>query len=226
MQPMKTRSQRCPGFSLLEILITLLIVSVGLLGLASLLSRMHIAELEAYQRTQALILLADIAERLNIHRDTRFCFAFTTNATLGTPYIGATGTGWSLPTGCADGSAIQNSQADAAILDLNDQLQGMAERKTGSTSGSGAMIGARACIRYDGSDLLTDSTGASIAESGTFTITVTWQGIAPTMAPPATSACANGLYGSTEALRRAVSLTLRFANLTAAQLDQEQPAWL
>ncbi|MBF0271887.1 MAG: type IV pilus modification protein PilV [Magnetococcales bacterium] len=223
---MMTRSDvRCGGFSLLEILITLLIVSVGLLGLASLLSRMHVAELEAYQRTQALIMLSDISERLTVHRGTLSCFAYTTNTTNGTPFIGTPGSGWMLPTGCAVSTALLNTRTDEALSQLNDQLQGLAEVKTGSASGSGAMIGARACIHYNSADLLADSTGAPIAGTGTYTITVVWQGLAPTVAPPATHACANGLYGS-ETLRRAVSTSIRFANLTAAQLEQESPAWM
>ncbi|MBF0339651.1 MAG: type IV pilus modification protein PilV [Magnetococcales bacterium] len=219
------RKIRCHGFSLLEILITLLITSIGLLGLASLLSRMHVAEMEAYQRTQALILLADIAERLNVNRGTLSCFAFTTNTASGTPYIGATGTGWSLPTGCGASTSIYNTRADEAISQLNDRLQGTAEVKAGAAAGSGGMIGARACIRYDATDLLSDSVGATISGTGTYTITVTWQGLAATVAPPTASACAVGLYGS-EAQRRAVSTTLRFANLTSARLDQEWPPWL
>ncbi|MBF0192448.1 MAG: type IV pilus modification protein PilV [Magnetococcales bacterium] len=223
---MMTRSHvRCRGFSLLEILITLLIVSVGLLGLASLLSRMQVAELEAYQRTQALIVLSDISERLNVQRATLSCFAFTTDTAQGTPFIGTPGTGWTLPTGCAASTAILNTRTDETLSQLNDQLQGLAEVKTGSASGSGAMIGARACIHYNNADLLADSTGTPITGTGTYTITIVWQGLAPTVAPPATHACANGLYGS-ESLRRAVSTSIRFANLTAARLEQESPAWL
>jgi type IV pilus assembly protein PilV len=52
------------GFSLLEVLITLLIVSVGLLGLAGLHARSLVAESESHAKGQALALLQDIAQRL------------------------------------------------------------------------------------------------------------------------------------------------------------------
>ncbi|MBF0126450.1 MAG: prepilin-type N-terminal cleavage/methylation domain-containing protein [Magnetococcales bacterium] len=215
---------RSRGFSLLEVLITMLIVSVGLMGLASLLARVQVAELEAYQRSQALILLSDIVERLNVNRKTLPCFRFTTNLTNGTPYIGATGSGWALPTGCAFSTSVYNVQADATLSALNSQLQGLAETKTGAATGSGAMIGARACISYDASTELPDSLGASIANTGLYTITVAWQGMVATAAPAA--ACANGLYGSVSQ-RRAVSTTIRFASLTAAGLQRSEGApWL
>ncbi|MBF0435560.1 MAG: type IV pilus modification protein PilV [Magnetococcales bacterium] len=199
------------GFSLLEVLITMLIVSIGLLGLAALMARVHASELESYQRSQALILLSDISERLNVNRTTLSCFHFTTNLTSGTPFIGTTGSGWALPTGCAASTSAYNTRADATLSALNSQLQGLSETKSGS--GTGGMIGARACISYDATTQLTDSTGASIDGSGAYTVTISWQGMTDTTAP--TAVCANGLYGS-ESKRRAVSKTVRFANLTSS----------
>ena len=52
------------GFLLLEVLITIVLVGIGLLGLASLQARTAVMEMEAYQRTQALILAQDMAERI------------------------------------------------------------------------------------------------------------------------------------------------------------------
>lgn len=56
------------GFSLLEVLITLLIVSVGLLGLAGLHGRALNAETESFARGQALGLLQDIAQRFEANQ--------------------------------------------------------------------------------------------------------------------------------------------------------------
>lgn len=214
------------GFSLLEILITMLIVSIGLMGLATLMTRIHIASMEAYQRTQALILLSDITERLNVNRSTLSCFAFTTDVTTnGTPYIGVPDTGWALPSDCAASTTVYNIQADNTIIALNAQLQGAAELKSGATTGSGAMVGARACISYNTADVLNDSLGVPIAGTGSYTITVVWQGMASTQAP--TAVCANGLYGATDGWRRAVTTTIRFANLNSAQLERGRLfAWL
>jgi type IV pilus assembly protein PilV len=52
------------GFSLIEVLVTLLLLSVGLLGLAGLQAGSVLAGIEAYQRTQALLLAEDMASRI------------------------------------------------------------------------------------------------------------------------------------------------------------------
>ncbi|HEY0563491.1 MAG TPA: prepilin-type N-terminal cleavage/methylation domain-containing protein, partial [Methylophilus sp.] len=48
------------GSTLLEVLITIVILAIGLLGLAGLQSRLHVSEMESYQRAQALVLLNDM----------------------------------------------------------------------------------------------------------------------------------------------------------------------
>ncbi|MBF0179027.1 MAG: prepilin-type N-terminal cleavage/methylation domain-containing protein [Magnetococcales bacterium] len=211
-----TSHSRMRGFSLLEILITMLIVSVGLMGMAGVISRVQVAGMEAYQRSQALIILDEIAQRLNVNRNTLSCFRFTTDTVNGIPYIGVDGT-VSLPVNCAAGTiSAYNTLADNAVQALQDRLQGAAETKAGVNVRP--MIGARACISYDAATELTDSVGALITGTGLYTVTVAWQGLAATQAP--TAACANNLYGASDAWRRAVSTTIRFANLTAASLDK------
>src|SRR5438874_8623504 len=55
-------SQR--GFALLEVLLTIVILAFGLLGLLGMQGRMSVAEVEAYQRAQATLLVADMADRM------------------------------------------------------------------------------------------------------------------------------------------------------------------
>ncbi|NOX26783.1 MAG: type IV pilus modification protein PilV [Gammaproteobacteria bacterium] len=52
------------GFTLLEVLIALLVLSVGLLGLASLQTRGLATGHNAYLRSQAVLLARDMAERI------------------------------------------------------------------------------------------------------------------------------------------------------------------
>ena len=53
-----TRSPRTQaGFNLLEVLVALFIITVGLLGLAGMQVAAQQAELEAYQRAQAMVLM-------------------------------------------------------------------------------------------------------------------------------------------------------------------------
>lgn len=62
----KTAYQR--GISLIEILISLVILSVGLLGMAGLQARTLSLNHSAYQRTQAVNLSYDIADRMRANR--------------------------------------------------------------------------------------------------------------------------------------------------------------
>ncbi len=57
------------GFTLIEVLISMLILSVGLLGLAALQMTSLRQNLSAYHRTQATQLAYDIADRMRVNID-------------------------------------------------------------------------------------------------------------------------------------------------------------
>jgi type IV pilus assembly protein PilV len=201
--PMRNR-----GFTLIEVLIALVIIVLGLLGLAGMQVRMQQAEFESYQRTQALVLLYDIVDRININRATAPCFAFTT-AAGGTPYLG---TGSGALAACAFSSAANNANADASLAAWNNLLLGAAETKGGNSVG--AMVGARGCVNYDVASELLDGTGTVMPGTGIYTAAGAWQGTNETAVP--TVDCANGLYGpvaSGDRMRRTVSTTFRIARL-------------
>jgi type IV pilus assembly protein PilV len=192
------------GFSMIEVMVTLLIILVGLLGIGGLQMQAQISELESYQRAQALIIMSDIVDRININRTTVNCFQITTNTTAGTPFIGAAGTGHLGTPACTASTAAYNTQTIAALVFLNNQLDGAGETLGGINVG--AMIGARACISYDSTTEIGKNPG-----TGLLTVIVTWQGMAPLIAPVNMN-CAVGLYGGA-ANRRAISTTVRIGSL-------------
>jgi type IV pilus assembly protein PilV len=117
--------------------------------------------------------------------------------------------------------STKTTQADIDLCDWGNELVGAAEVAQGgactTSSGAnciGAMLGARGCIAYDASTELTDSSGTAISGTGVQTITIAWQGVAPTVTPPAAITCGQGSYPS-EAQRRVVTATIRVASLTA-----------
>ena len=57
---------------------SLVIAVLGLLGLVGMQAFAHQAELESYQRAQALILLNGIVEKIASNRASAGCYAFTT----------------------------------------------------------------------------------------------------------------------------------------------------
>lgn len=183
------------GFSLIEVLVTIVILLVGLLGLAGLQGRALTSQMESYQRSQALVLLKDMADRIDANRK---------NAAS---YITATplGTGATCPTG-----------ASIAAQDLcawNNTLQGAAE--TQGTASVGAMIGARGCVYQNAAP------ASGVAT--TYSVVVAWQGMNNTAAPDVTFAYSAGKCGFnqymntsaavTEALHRTITLPVAVADL-------------
>lgn len=193
------KNQKIPrrghGFTLLEVLISLLILMIGLLGLAGLIVNVQQADMDAYQRKQAIILLQDMVNRLNSNRRVASCYAITTNITAGTPYVG---TGFSGALTCVAGSTGEPERAVEDLDDWDTALKGAAETYSGANAG--AMVGARGCITNP--------------SAGLYRISIAWQGTGETYAPPAGANCAKGLYGS-ETRRRVVSAIVRIPDLKA-----------
>lgn len=177
------------GSTMLEVLITMVILAVGLLGLAGLQSRLQVSEMEAYQRAQALILLNDMASRI------------TTNRNAAATYVtSAVGAGMTCPTSTA-------TQKARDAMEWCNALQGGAETTSGSgvTSRVGAMIGGRGCV---------ESVGAN-----KYMITVAWQGAVALSAPPAEVSCGANLYDAAgtqcagDLCRRVVTTVVQIATL-------------
>lgn len=184
------------GFSMLEVLVAMAVVVVGILGIIGLQTFAHQSEFESYQRAQALIMLNDIVEKVNVNRASARCFSVT--GTAGTPYFGTTGAGHIGTINCSSGFYNEESRllANAAMTSWNAALQGATESR-GGTSIS-AMIGARGCVSFD-------------AATNIYTAAVVWQGLTSTY-NLASIPCATGLYGG-DANRRVVWTTFRIANL-------------
>lgn len=185
-------ASRYSGFSLIEVLVALVITLVGLLGLTGLIVRANQAEMESYQRVQALLLLQDMVDRINANRQVAACYSTTASAgkTLGT-----SGTGTLT---CTTGTTQQNAQVGNDLTAWNNLLLGNAETE-GSTK-LGAMIGARGCIVQVS------------AATNTYVVSVAWQGLLPTAAP--VNNCGQNQYGSDDKFRRVVAVTLRIATLS------------
>lgn len=66
----RTKSRRRQrGLTLIEVLVAILVVSVGLLGVAGLQATSLTANRVAYARTQATILAYDMADRMRVNRE-------------------------------------------------------------------------------------------------------------------------------------------------------------
>lgn len=166
------------GFTMLEVLITLVILAIGLLGVAGLQARMHIAELEAYQRAQAIFLLQDMVDRINANRKN------------GVSYVTATPRGTGNPVENCIGAGYTGFQLD--LCEWSNALLGAAEKSSGGTN-VGTMIGARGCI-----------TNPVPTMPREFVVSIVWQGITPTVAPLSTT-CGQGAYGDDKTRRAMIA---------------------
>jgi type IV pilus assembly protein PilV len=156
---------------MMEVLVSIVIVVLGLLGLAGLQSRAAVAEMEAFQRAQALVLLQDMVDRINANR--KNSMSYVTGTPLGTPGTVTPCTGL--------------NGADRDKCEWHNGLLGSAESSAGLKVG--AMIGARGCI--------TNITATMPRE---FQVAVVWQGVVPTAAPASTD-CGSGEYGDEKTRR-------------------------
>ena len=191
MNPKVGRVAQC-GFLMIEVLITMFILVLGLLGIVGLQARAQQAENESYQRSQALILLRDMADRMNANRVDVASYVTGTSAPLGTGDSNS---------GCSAATTIVAKDKCAWSIALLGAAEttGTCNTATGANC-VGAMIGARGCVTE------LDAT-AKI-----YLIEVAWQGLAPTAAPPASVVCGKDLYGADE-LRRAVTTVVQIGDL-------------
>ena len=178
-------NSKIAGFSLIEILVTIVILMVGLLGLAGLQGFALTSQLESYQRSQALVLLKDMEDRLNANR------------TDAASYIGTLG---------GTGNACPAAGSTLASKDLSqwcNSLMGAAETASG-VSNAGAMIGARGCI--------TQTVPPASGVAAQYVVAVAWQGLAATATPGI--ACGANQYGSNDAMRRVVAVPVNIADVS------------
>ena len=176
------------GISMIEVLVTIVILMIGLLGLAGLQMQGLRSEMESYQRVQALILLQDIAGRINANRANAASYVADDIGTAGDGQL-------------ADCSGLAVGQP-RDICEWSNALKGASEKASNAANAAsvGAMIGGRGCI-----------TQLSPASPVTYLISVAWQGMGKTFSP-ATNLCGKDEYGD-DAERRVVSITIQIASL-------------
>ena len=183
------------GFALIEALISLLIISFGLLGMAGLQIKLTTLEIESYERSQALILAKDIAARFTSNAKAAGDYDISTGNSEEI-FIGTNGVSLdectSAPIDITEASSAQSARL--AICDLKnweDSLKGIAE------GGSSALAEPRGCIEATGT-------------ANEYRVSVTWRGMTGTVAPAV--ACGSSQYED-QTLRRAINLVVRVPDL-------------
>ncbi|MCK9381152.1 MAG: type IV pilus modification protein PilV [Sulfuritalea sp.] len=160
------------GFSLLEVIITMAILAVGLLGLAGLQARALNAEADSFSRAQAMMLANEMADRMNsnlteVKTSTAANTGYNQQSSGSVPVV--FGTGYSndcitvtnntpaLQATCCAGKA---SMAARDFCEWDLSIKGIGESVSGSKVGG--LTAGRACVFNTGT-------------SGEFQIDVVWQ---------------------------------------------------
>lgn len=183
--PRHLARRRMGGTSMLEILMAIVILSFGLLGLAALQGKMHTAELESYQRGQALILMQDIVNR--IENNPGNVASYVTTTPLGT---GATDT-----SDCT--SETLPSARDRC--EWSKALKGASETQGGVSKGT--MLDGRGCV----------TATANLRE---YQVAIVWKAMNQGVDVSGITSCGSASY-TPALTRRAVTTTVQIPDLSA-----------
>lgn len=162
------------GTTMMEVLVTMVIVAFGLLGVAAFQAKAQVGSIESYQRAQAIILMEDMVSRLSANRANAPAYL--------TPSVG---TGDTQPEDCS-------TLAYGATRDLcewSQSLKGAAEKSETGTR-LGAMIGARGCVVL----VQAPNPATGICRPAVYEVSVAWQGLHATKAP--TLSCGLNQFGA------------------------------
>jgi type IV pilus assembly protein PilV len=174
------------GTSLVEVLVTVIVLAFGLLGIAALQAKAQVGNLEAYQRAQAVVLLQDMRARLSTNGPNAASYVTTSPV----------GNGDSKPVDCSteSGTAAQD------LCAWSNELKGAAEVDTTSGSKVGAMIGAIGCVEQ----VQASNPAAGVCQPGIYRLTVAWQGMHQTKVSSLT--CGKNAFGTDDSYRRAIAV--------------------
>ncbi|MBC7513460.1 MAG: type IV pilus modification protein PilV [Herminiimonas sp.] len=168
---------------MIETLVTAVIVSFGLLGIAAFQVKASVGEAESYQRAQAIGLLTDMTER--IRANSAAAGAYVSGSTIGT--------GDAQPVSCA--SIAIGAARD--VCEWSNALKGTSEQQSGINNGG--LGNGRGCI----TQTQAADAGTGVCTPAIYRVSVAWLGSHATIASPTT--CGQGAYGTDDSLRRVIS---------------------
>ncbi len=175
------------GASLLEVLIALIILSVGLLGVASLQGMSKAASYQSYQRTQATNLVDGIIERIRANPTA----AASYHTGLNTPLGGGTK---STPSPDCSSSACTEAQLAAYDLWEFEQTIDGAHITLADASKVGGLLNPKGCIVF--------TAAAGKINTGKLSVILSWEGMMETTDAATSAAVTCGATAATTDISR------------------------
>ena len=160
----KSVAARQSGFTLIEVLVAFLILSIGLLGVVALIVQSKVSQHQAVQRTRAVALADEMIERIRINP-----------AQIETYNIGLNPVGENTDTpeptpNCATNTCSPEQMAVHDLWSWEQALQGQAATIDGAAADG--LVMPRGCIVFE--------PAASRARTGQLTVIVEWRGLVET----------------------------------------------
>ena len=179
------------GVGLIEVLISMLVISIGFLNIAGLQTAAKKSNFEAIQRTSATILARDIVEKMRAN-------PISLNSYLSSSVGGATlnqpGTTCTLVAKC---NSLQLATYDMWLWE--DAMDGASESRDidGVNTETGGMADPTGCI-----------TGPVAGGAGVYTISIVWRGLSElTNVSAITCGVGSNKYGDNEEFRRLLTFS-------------------
>ncbi len=163
-----SRISRTSGFSLNEVQIAVIILAIGLLGIAGLQVTSKRTSFEALQRVTAVMLAQDIVERMRANKGQLSTYIAAPDVTGG---LGVPGTN------CTSAACTPAQIVTYDLYQWQQAIVGAAETKTsgGVTTNTGGLILPTGCI----------TAGANTGEA---TVAIAWRGLTK-LSNPGITAC-------------------------------------
>lgn len=186
------------GFGMIEVLVALLLISVGFLNMAGLQTAAKKAGYDSLQRTSAVILARDISEKMRANP-----------VSLNRYITGGNGVGGGTLSEPAQECTFAeqcnpNQLADYDMWLWEQALDGATENRDidGVNTNTGGLVSPTACV-----------TGPGGGAAGVYTITIVWRGLNE-LTNVSANTCGTGLgrYGDNEEYRRILSINAYIAS--------------
>jgi len=194
MMPHVAAINKSTGATLVEVLVTIFVTSVGLLGVTGLEIVAKSTGHEAIQRTTAAMLAHEYVERMRANPEQLAAYSGLTlgNNSLGTP-----------ATLCDEAECTAAQTAAFDLWQWERTLDGAAEQL--NDTDTGGLLNPTACI--------SGPAGGAAGESGVYTISLVWRGTTP-LSSPGANTCGEdeAVYGAGNAYRRLLSMQVFVSN--------------
>lgn len=166
MKQLAGNNHRYQGFTLIEVLITMIIVAVSLLGLVALQGLSKSSSHEARQRTLAVLSVNDFIDRLRLNKSAWMTQYLSTSGSSKSLTVGTSQTQLTKPD-CIASTGNTSATCSTSQLVANDLYQWQQDMYQATTSGtSGALISPVGCLSM---------TRSSSTNAFNITIVLSWQ---------------------------------------------------